>query len=278
MKELFLFFSNRNHYNDRIKYGYGVPNVNSNSIIKFELCSEGVDILNGDNGKKSFTILKNKVKSIEIKKEDNGKKTFLNFNTENEFGEAVISFYSDRSNSEQTFTDIKYNLLKFWKLLEENSDAENELKLIKEERDKKVIENANGCMIAFVILLGVFLLFWFFSGENKETENTGKTENISKVEIDSIIAETNKPKSKADIENLFSAWDGSLPSFKDYIKENLQNPDSFEHVETKFRDDGDGLTVIMKYRGENGFGAIRTQTAIAKVDYDGNILSLISNE
>ena len=118
-------------------------------------------------------------------------------------------------------------------------------------------------------------IIYINSQPDKEEKKDTYVENISDVDIDSIIAETNKPKSKADIENLFSAWDGSLPSFKDYIKENLQNPDSFEHVETKFRDDGDGLTVIMKYRGENGFGAIRTQTAIAKVDYDGNILNLI---
>ena len=65
---------------------------------------------------------------------------------------------------------------------------------------------------------------------------------------------------------------------KDTEKWKQFTTDSFEHVETKFRDDGDGLTVIMKYRGENGFGAIRTQTAIAKVDYEGNILNLIANE
>ena len=131
------------------------------------------------------------------------------------------------------------------------------------------------------ILILIFMIggiIYINSQPDKEEKKDTYVENISDVDIDSIIAETNKPKSKADIENLFSAWDGSLPSFKDYIKENLQNPDSFEHVETKFRDDGDGLTVIMKYRGENGFGAIRTQTAIAKVDYDGNILNLISNE
>ena len=130
-------------------------------------------------------------------------------------------------------------------------------------------------LILIFIIVGIV---YINSQPDKEEKVEQSVVNMSQQEIDSIIAETNKPKSKADIENLFSAWDGSLPSFKDYIKENLQNPDSFEHVETKFRDDGDGLTVIMKYRGENGFGAIRTQTAIAKVDYEGNILNLIANE
>lgn len=274
MKEIFMFFNDRNHYSDKIKYISGMPNVTSNVIIKFEPNEKGVNVLSGDNGKVIFTIFKGKVKSIQVKKDDNGKKNWLNFNIEGEFGEEIISFNSDKTTSEQIFTDIRFNLLKFWKLIEENPNSEIELNQIKEERDKKVRENANGCMIAFAILLGIFLLFWFFGG-NKDT-NDVDSENIAI--YDSSTSVNSYTKSKADIESLFSSWDGSLPSLKNYIKENLQNPDSFEHVETSFRDDGDGLTVKMKYRGENGFGAIRTQTAIVKTDYEGNILNLISNE
>lgn len=170
MEEIFMFFSNRNIYSDNIKYSSGIPNVTSNITIKFEPNIKGVDIIR-DNGTILFTIFKEKVKSIEIKKDEKGKKIFLNINNESEFGEEIISFYSDKPNSEQTFTDIKYNLLKFWKLVEENPNAEDDLKTIKEKRDKKTKEQMNGCFIVFGVLLGIFLLFWFF-GKSKEETNS----------------------------------------------------------------------------------------------------------
>lgn len=99
--------------------------------------------------------------------------------------------------------------------------------------------------------------------------------------LDEIKAEAKidyeKSKTNAKLEILFSSWDGSLPSFVDYIKENMNDPDSFDHVETTFRNDSDGMTVRMKYRGKNGFNATVTQTATCKVDYEGNFLYLISN-
>ena len=277
MEEIFMFFSNRNIYSDNIKYSSGVPNVTSNIIVKFEPTEKGADIIRGDNGKILFTIYKEKIKSIEIKKEEKGKKTFLNLYNENEFGEEVISFYADKSNSEQIFTDIKYNLLNFWKLVDENPNAIEDLKIIKEKRDKASNEKAKGCLIAFGVIFGIFLLFWF-SGSNKEQKIDETTANFTVEDVDRANAENNKPKTKAEIEGLFSTWDGSLPSLKEQVKDNLQNPDSFEHVDTQYRDDGDGLTVKMKYRGENGFGAIRTQTVTAKVDYGGNILYIESNQ
>ncbi len=175
------------------------------------------------------------------------------------------------------FISICLLLLLVISLLINNYYKDKNLELTPQE--KLNIESPSHRLSTILIFIFMVIgIIYINSQPDKEEKKDTFVENISDDEIDSIIAETNKPKSKADIENLFSAWDGSLPSFKDYIKENLQNPDSFEHVETKFRDDGDGLTVIMKYRGENGFGAIRTQTAIVKTDYEGNILNLISNE
>ncbi|MGJ1420452.1 hypothetical protein ACR79T_12565 [Sphingobacterium spiritivorum] len=69
------------------------------------------------------------------------------------------------------------------------------------------------------------------------------------------------PKNK--IENQLSNFDGSLIKFREYIKNNLNDPSSFEHVETRYKDNGDGTaSVYMKYRGKNAFNA--TLTKIAK--------------
>ena len=95
-----------------------------------------------------------------------------------------------------------------------------------------------------------------------------------------------KPNEKQDIENKklaarkekilkqFSSWDNSHRNLKRWIKDNMNDPKSFEHVKTTYTDKGDYLLVYMNYRGKNAFGATVLQTTIAKVDLDGNILSI----
>ena len=72
--------------------------------------------------------------------------------------------------------------------------------------------------------------------------------------------EANDPKGR--IERHFSKYDGSYTKFRNYIKDNLNDPSSFEHVETRYTDNKDGtVNVIMKYRGKNAFGGIITKYA-----------------
>ncbi|WP_392471381.1 hypothetical protein ACF3OC_08355 [Sphingobacterium cellulitidis] len=81
-----------------------------------------------------------------------------------------------------------------------------------------------------------------------------------KVNKDQSDYEANDPQGR--IERHFSNFDGSYTKFRNYIKDNLNNPSSFEHVETRYTDNNDGtVKVIMKYRGENAFGAILTKYA-----------------
>lgn len=70
------------------------------------------------------------------------------------------------------------------------------------------------------------------------------------------------------------SWDDSHRNLKRWIKENMNDPKSFEHVKTTYTDKGDYLLVYMNYRGKNAFGATVLQTTIAKVDLDGNVLSI----
>ena len=68
------------------------------------------------------------------------------------------------------------------------------------------------------------------------------------------IAEA-KTKAQAErrvkIEKQFSAWDGSHITFSRAIKDNLNDPSSFEHVETRYEDKGTYILVSMKYRAKN---------------------------
>jgi|SRR5690606_9981334 len=72
--------------------------------------------------------------------------------------------------------------------------------------------------------------------------------------------EAANPENK--IERHFSKFDGSYIKFREYIKSNLKNPSSFEHVETRYKDNNDGtVTVWMKYRAKNSFNAVVTEIA-----------------
>lgn len=83
---------------------------------------------------------------------------------------------------------------------------------------------------------------------------------------------------KEKIEKQFSSWDGSHPALSRMIKENCRNPDSYEHIETRFRDDGSSIFVITKYRAENGFGGMTIGNVSARVDFDGNVIEIVSQE
>lgn len=83
---------------------------------------------------------------------------------------------------------------------------------------------------------------------------------------------------KENIEKQFSAWDGSHPKLSRMIEESCRNPDSYEHIETRFRDDGNSIFVITKYRAENGFGGMTIGNVTARVDFNGNVIEIVSQD
>ncbi len=61
---------------------------------------------------------------------------------------------------------------------------------------------------------------------------------------------------------LFSPWSGSNDQLVQLVKSNLHNPNSFEHIETRYeKHSSTEISVAMKFRAENGFGATRTTYA-----------------
>ena len=85
-----------------------------------------------------------------------------------------------------------------------------------------------------------------------------------------------KEAAKAEaIKKQFSAWDGSHYNLERYIKNSMHNPDSYEHVETKYIDKDTYIVVITKFRGTNAFGAVVTNSMAAEVGLDGSVRSII---
>lgn len=78
------------------------------------------------------------------------------------------------------------------------------------------------------------------------------------------------------IEGQFSSWNGSHIELVKLVKENLNDPKSFEHVKTVYWDKGDYIIVKMNYRAKNGFGALILQNVTAKADYKTNTIIITS--
>jgi len=74
----------------------------------------------------------------------------------------------------------------------------------------------------------------------------------------------------------FSAWDGSHIRLERAVKKSMNDPDSYEHAETRYFDRGDHLVVHTTFRGKNAFGGVVMQTVKAKVDLDGEVIQVLS--
>lgn len=85
-----------------------------------------------------------------------------------------------------------------------------------------------------------------------------------------------KADRQALINKQFSAWDGSHRQLERYIKKNLKNPDSYEHVETRYFDQGDHIIIKTKYRATNSFNALILETASARASIDGMKVTILS--
>lgn len=105
----------------------------------------------------------------------------------------------------------------------------------------------------------------------------------------SALADADKVVVKADFERLsaqkkyqawiksqFSVWDGSNRNLVDLVKEHLNDPKSFDHEKTTYKDMKDHLIIKMTYRAKNAFGALILQNVTAKADYKTNVISIIS--
>lgn len=95
----------------------------------------------------------------------------------------------------------------------------------------------------------------------------------------SSSGEAPTPKTPAElrqerIELQFSAWDGSHRNLVERVKSAMNDPDSFEHVDTTYIDRRDDLFLRMKFRGSNTFGGKVLNEVMASADLDGKILSV----
>lgn len=78
------------------------------------------------------------------------------------------------------------------------------------------------------------------------------------------------------IEQQFSGWDGSHRRLERYIKSRMNDPDSYQHVSTRFVDNSDSLLVTTTFRGKNAFGGMVINHVAAIVSLDGEVQEIVS--
>jgi hypothetical protein len=123
-----------------------------------------------------------------------------------------------------------------------------------------------GCGTVILILIGLIFISNAFTGTEKN--ETGKIAKVEKQKTDAELREERLAKS-------FSIWDGAHIGLERYIKDRLNDPESYEHGETTYSDKGDHLIIRTEFRGKNIFGGTVSHWVIAKADLDGNIIGII---
>jgi len=74
----------------------------------------------------------------------------------------------------------------------------------------------------------------------------------------------------------FSAWDGSHRGLEKLIKENMNDPSSYEHDKTIYWEMGDHIVVLTTFRGKNAFGGVVKDSYKAKYDLNGNLMAVMN--
>ena len=144
---------------------------------------------------------------------------------------------------------------------------------------KTKIGFGKGCLYIIMIgFLGAIFIPLFARTCSQPTKRS--SQKIKKVSPRQKIRKepsrtTRNTERKKKIERQFSAWDGSHRNLERAIKRLMNDPDSYDHVETVYWDKGDHLIVRTTFRGKNAFGGIIRNSIRAKVDLDGNVIAIL---
>lgn len=82
------------------------------------------------------------------------------------------------------------------------------------------------------------------------------------------VPQTREQKIRAQ----FSGWDGSHINLTKVIKSKMNDPASYEHVETRFLDRDEYVLVITKFRGSNVYGGKVVNVMFAQVTSNGDVM------
>ena len=83
-----------------------------------------------------------------------------------------------------------------------------------------------------------------------------------------------KEQSSKFEEKCMSSWDGSCIPVVEYVKAHMNDPESFEHVETRYTNKGDYFLIMMSFRGKNAFGGVVLNNIKVRVNSECNVIAV----
>jgi hypothetical protein len=104
-----------------------------------------------------------------------------------------------------------------------------------------------------------------------DIENTGHEYRYDEARV----SQAQKDR-KELVEKAFSSYDGSHLKLTEYIKAHMNDPESFEHVETTYIDrPGDGYVEVKEtFRGKNAYNAKMLNTVWARCKVEGDVIEI----
>lgn len=128
-----------------------------------------------------------------------------------------------------------------------------------------------GCLFVMAIILFVVVSSRMDKADRKYEALTRQFEE-SKREQNETPEEARTRK----IKQSFSPWNGGHYALVKLTKDSMNDPKSFEHINTKYWDMKEHLVVRMDFRGKNAFGGMVKNFIIVKTTVDGKILEIIN--
>lgn len=121
---------------------------------------------------------------------------------------------------------------------------------------KKILIGIGGLLLALMVLMGA-VSWWAVSGDAAPPQP----------------AFAQSPE-QARAQQIQAAVDRGEAQLIANLKAQMHDPASFELVSDRAIDAGDHITMVMVYRGRNGFNALRREAVGATFDLQGGITSV----
>lgn len=135
-------------------------------------------------------------------------------------------------------------------------------------------------LLFFIATIFMIVALVRYDGLEKEKREKAKYEALTPAQKEQIEHEKElKKKEQAvqdKIKKSFSSYDGSHRGLVKFVKANMNDPKSFEHVKTTYTVQPTGYLIVkMEYRGKNAFGGVVKNTIGAECDLDGNVTQVL---
>lgn len=120
-----------------------------------------------------------------------------------------------------------------------------------------------GALILVLVLLG-FYQAWNRTPEDRAVYEQERAERDKQREAERLVKAEEKAENKRKGFHCLSGWSGSQPHVVSKLKQALNDPGSFDHIETKVRpiNENGQHEFVMKYRAKNAFGGLVISQAI----------------